>query len=33
MDDIIEKNDLMKRCSDCRIMKMKTDFYFKIINQ
>ena len=33
MDDIIEENDLMKRCSDCGILKMNTDFYFKNINQ
>ena len=33
MDDIIGENDLMKRCSDCGILKMKTDFYFRNINQ
>ena len=33
MDDIIEENDLMKRCSDCGSLKMKTDFYFRNINQ
>ena len=32
MDDIIEGNGLMKRCSNCGILKMKTDFYFKNIN-
>ena len=32
MDDIIEEIDLMKRCSDCGILKMKTDFYFRKIN-
>ena len=33
MDHIIGGNDLMKRCSDCGILKMKTDFYFRNINQ
>ena len=33
MDVIIEENDLMKRCSDCGILKMKTDFDFRNINQ
>ena len=33
MDDIIEENDLMKRCSDCGILKMKTHFHSKNINQ
>ena len=33
MDDIIEENELMKRCCDCEILKMKTDFYFRNINQ
>ena len=33
MDDIIEENDLMKRCSDCGILKMKRDFFFSNINQ
>ena len=33
MDDIIEENDLMKRCSDCGILKKKTDFHFRNINQ
>ena len=33
MDDIIDENHLMKRCSDCGILKMKTDFYFRNINQ
>ena len=33
MDYIIEENDLMKSCSDCGILKMKTDFYFRNINQ
>ena len=33
MDDIIEENDLMKRCSDCGILKMKTDFYFRKLIQ
>ena len=30
---MIEENDLMKRCSDCGILKMKMDFYFRNINQ
>ena len=33
MDDMIEENDMMKRCSDCGILKIKTDFYFKNTNQ
>ena len=33
MDDIIEGNDLMKRCYDCGTLKMKTDFHFRNINQ
>ena len=33
MDDIIEENDLMKRCSDRGSLKMKTDIYFRNINQ
>ena len=33
MDDMIEQKDLMKRCSDCGILKMKTDFYFRNIHQ
>ena len=33
MDVIIEEIDLMKKCSDCGILKMKTDFYFRNINQ
>ena len=33
MDNMNEENDLMKRCSDCGISKMQTDFYFKSINQ
>ena len=33
MDNIVEENDLMKRCSDFGILKKKTDFYFKNINQ
>ena len=28
-----EENDLMKRCSDCGILKMKTYIYFRNINQ
>ena len=33
MDDLIEENNLMKRCSDCGILKKETDFYFRDINQ
>ena len=33
MDDLIEENSLMKKCSDCGILKMKTDFYFRNINE
>ena len=33
MDDIFEEIDFMKTCSDCGILKMKTDFYFRSINQ
>ena len=33
MDDIIEENVLMKRCSVCGTLKMKTDFYFRNIIQ
>ena len=33
MEDIIVENHLMKRCSDCGTLKMKTDFYFRNINQ
>ena len=33
MDNMSEENDLMRRCSDCGILKMKTDFYFRNINQ
>ena len=33
MDDLIEGNGLMKKCSDCGILEMKTDFYFRNINQ
>ena len=29
----MEENDLMKRCSDCGILQMKTDFYLRNINQ
>ena len=33
MDDIIEENGFMKKCSDCGILKTKTDFYFRNNNQ
>ena len=33
MDVIFGENDLMKRCSDCGILKLKTDFNFRNINQ
>ena len=33
MDNINEENDFMKRCSDCGTLKMKTNFYFRNINQ
>ena len=33
MDNMIEENGLMKKCSDCGILKIKTDFYFRNINQ
>ena len=33
MDDLIEENGLIKKCSDCGISKMKTYFYFRNINQ
>ena len=33
MDNINEEIDLMKRCSDCGILKKKTDFCFENINQ
>ena len=33
MDDKLEENDLRKRCSDCGILKLKTDFYFRTVNQ
>ena len=33
MDNMNEENDLMKRCSDCGILKTKTDFYFRNINK
>ena len=33
MEDIFEENGFMKNCSDCGISKMKTDFYFRNINQ
>ena len=26
-------DDLMKKCSDCRVLKILTDFYFRNINQ
>ena len=33
MDNLNEEIDLMKRCSDCGILKLKTEFYFRNINQ
>ena len=33
MDNIFEEDGLMKKCSDCGILKIKTDFYFRNINQ
>ena len=33
MDNISEENGSMKNCFDCGILKTKTDFYFRIINQ
>ena len=33
MDNQMIENGLMKKCSDCGILKIKTDFYFRNINQ
>ena len=33
MDNIIEENVLMKKCSDFGILKIKTDSCFRNINQ
>ena len=33
MDNLNEENDLMKRCSDCGILKLKTEFCFRNIIQ
>ena len=30
MDDIVEENDLMKRCSICGRMSLKTNFHKKL---
>ena len=33
MHGIIEENYLMKKCSDCGLLKRKTEYFFRNINQ